>query len=59
MGIFSKLDEHSADELVCAAVDARNLVLTDLRLNVDAKTFNRHRAVYERQADEEGVHKFI
>lgn len=59
MGIFSKLDEHSPDELICAAVDARNLALEEIRLGVDAKMFNRHRALYERQADGEGVHKFI
>ena len=59
MGIFSKLDEHSADELICAAVDARNLALEGLRLGVDAKIFNRHREVYERQADGDGVHKFM
>lgn len=59
MGIFSKLDEHSADELVCAAVDARNLALEDIRLGVDAKTFNRHRELYEGQADQNGVYKFI
>lgn len=59
MGIFSKLDEHSADELVCAAVDARNLALEDLRLGVDAKTFNRQRELYERQAEQNGVYKFI
>lgn len=59
MGIFSKLDEHSADELICAAVDARNLTLEEIRRGVDAKMFNRHREVYERQADGDGVHKFI
>ena len=59
MGIFSKLDEHSTDELICAAVDARNLVLEEIRLGVDAKVFNRHREVYERQADGDGVHKFM